>query len=144
VSFEPGAKLSRIGDRAFAGCPLRGFTIPGQLEILELEPSDMFMALDILTFDIPSRIRRLCLPYVCVDRLCIPDSVEFLSGSFETVRGRAPLLQFNAESRLMDIDFDPPWRMPYQFFFNLAPAYRVFVCLPEEVLRRFRFRFDGL
>jgi hypothetical protein len=34
---------------------------------------------------------------VCVDYLCMSDSVAFITGLFEAVRGRGPLLQFGRE-----------------------------------------------
>jgi hypothetical protein len=143
VAFEPGAKLTRIGEEAFTGCrSLCHFTVPGQLEILEPDPFRRATSLHELTFEIPSRIRRLCLPTLCVDHLCIPDSVEFISGLFETINGRGPLLQFGRGSRLRCIVFDPYKCGP---FFNSYPdpEQRIFVCLSEAILRRFRFRFDA-
>jgi hypothetical protein len=139
VSFEPGAKLARIDGCAFFKChSLHYFAIPGQLEILKENSFSMSRSLAQLTFEIPSRMRQLCLPNVCIDSLYIPDSVEFISGTFEKVEDRAPLLQFGRESRLEEIIFDQFCRL------NPDVPHCIFVCLPEEVLRRFRFKFEDL
>jgi hypothetical protein len=143
VSFESGAKLSRIGYRAFMECQsLRHFTIPGQLEVLESKSFYLNPPFVGLTFEIPSRMRRLCLPRLSVDCLSIPDSVEFISGLFETVGVCGPLLQFGPESRLTEIDFYTRKCGP-SYGGHSSPGQRIFVCLPGEVLRRFRIKFEG-
>jgi hypothetical protein len=141
VSFEPGANLSLIGDWAFAFChALTDFTIPGQLEILEPRSFVSAASLRRLAFEMPSRIRRLSLPGVCTDCLCIPDSVEVLWGYFET---GGTILQFGRESRLMEIAFDPYKGGPPCLMYS-TPGQRVFVRLSEGILRRFRFKLDDL
>jgi hypothetical protein len=87
-------------------------------------------------------MKRLRLPRVRVDCLAIPDSVEFLSGLFETFGGHGPLLQFGRASRLMEIKFDPRVCDPYVS--KSEWRNQIFVCLPEEVLRRFRIRLEDL
>jgi hypothetical protein len=144
VSFEPGAKLNRIGDGAFAGCvSLHYFPIPGQLEFLESEAFRLVPQFWGFTFEIPSRIRRLRLPRVCLDRLYIPDSVEFVSGIFEKRRGRAPLLEFGQESRLMGLEFDPDKCDP-SLKWNGGRRQHIFVCPSEGVLKGFRFKLECL
>jgi hypothetical protein len=144
LSFEPGAKLNRIDGGAFVECnSLHHFTIPGQLKILDPGAFRGAASLTGLGFEMPSRIKRLCLPRVCIEHLCIPDSVEFLSGMFETVGGHGPLLEFGRGSRLMEIEFADG---KCDRFYRANPDRRpqIFVRLSEEVLRQFRFKFEVL
>jgi hypothetical protein len=144
VSFEPAAKLTRISRRAFIECcSLQSFAIPDQLEILEFEKFSTATPLLQLTFEIPSRLRRLCLARVCVDDLCIPDSVEFISCWFETAGRHTPVVQFGRESRLIESEFT---RSNGDSFSrkNRGRRPQLFVRVSEEVLRRFRIRFEAL
>jgi hypothetical protein len=136
VRFERGSKLTRIDDLAFIRChSLRLFLIPGQLEILE---SLVFLeceSLSELRFEIPSKLRRLYLPMHDVFSVCIPDSVEVLSGALQKCESCTRLLQFGRESRLRTIWFDE--------IADVSPGLKpkamvIFLRFSEGILRRFR------
>jgi hypothetical protein len=81
VIFEEGSKLTRIDRRAFVDCfSLRVFVVPARLSILESGIFNCCDSLSGLIFEIPSTLRNLHLPVDDFVSLCIPDSVEVLTG----------------------------------------------------------------
>jgi hypothetical protein len=96
----------------------------------------------VISFEMPSRIRELDLPPSDFGCLAIPNSVEVLTGMIENPEGQRRLLQFGVESRLREINLievnaysGMRW---IRHWYNV-----VFICLSEEVLRRFRCKFES-
>jgi hypothetical protein len=90
----------------------------------------------------PSRIRELDLPPSDFGSLSIPNSVEVLTGVIGTPGGQRRLLQINAESRLREIDLIQV--TTYTGLQRIRTSGNdAFVCLSEEVLRRFRCKLEG-
>jgi hypothetical protein len=89
-------------------------------------------------------MRELDLPPSDFGSVSIPDSVEVVTGMIERFSGQGRLLRFGRESHLRELDLrkiEPS----YAFHgIRKTPGNNVFVCLSEEVLRRFRFKFEWL
>jgi hypothetical protein len=74
--------------------------------------------------------------------LCIPDSVEVLTGVLRKCERRNRLLHFGGESRLMKIclnssdDDNPSGRAA-------SEVAAVFICLSEGAMKRFRCHFEA-
>jgi hypothetical protein len=95
-----------------------------------------------LTFEMPTQMRELNLPPSDFGSLTIPDSVEIVHGMIGRQGGQHRLLRFGRESQLSEIELTTvklPIILPEHSGGN-----EVFVCLSEEVLRRFRFKFEAL
>jgi hypothetical protein len=152
VAFEQGSKLTRIDREAFLDChSLRSFTVPAQLEILQ---SDVFTrsnsvsisphrnSLSQLIFEVPSRLTQLHLPMDDFVSLCIPDSIEVLTGLLRTSRRHDSVLQFDRESQLIRISLS---RIDNHFRWrggHVADV-TVFVRLSEGTMRRLRSDFEA-
>jgi hypothetical protein len=95
-----------------------------------------------LKFEMPSRIRELDLPPGDFGSLSIPDSVEVIAGVIERLPGRHRLLSFGRESHLKQINLTKLTPFVIARDMRRSPGNHVFVALSEEVLRRFRFKFE--
>jgi hypothetical protein len=96
--FESDSHFTGIGRQAFENCSaLATFCIPAQVEqisegsfnycasLVELT----FESLAQLIFDLPSRLRQFDVPPSDFGSLCIPDSVEILSGHVRLAEGQS-------------------------------------------------------
>jgi hypothetical protein len=142
LSFEEGSKLTRICSTALKTCySLRLIRVPVHLEVLDLSVFAGCKYLSQLIFEHPSQLRQLDLPPSNFGSLCIPDSVETITGLIGKVRGQGRLLQFSHQSRLMTIHLSHivprarPLRRPQTID-------AVFLSLSEELLRKFRCQFE--
>jgi hypothetical protein len=142
VSFEPDSKLTRIEEKAFAGChSLRSFVIPSQLEIMARDVFRDCTSLCELIFEIPSRLKQLELAPSEFGCLSIPDSVEVVCAPIGKRQGQNRLLQFGPGSCLMKIALISLC----DFYGRITPREAdSFVHLSENVLRRFRCKFEDL
>jgi hypothetical protein len=142
VTFEPGSKLTRIEEEAFAKCySLRSLVIPAQLETMARGVFCGCTSLCDLIFDIPSHLKQVDLPPSDFGCLCIPDCVEIVFGDIGKRDGRCRLLHFGRESWLMKIELkhqEDLWALNV----NIDTRNLTFVDLPEDVLRRFRAKFE--
>jgi hypothetical protein len=144
VTFEPGSKLIEICDGAFSFCSsLHSIVFPARVEIVMFGAMESCNSLTQLTFEMTSQMIELDLPPVDFCSLTIPDSVEIVHGMVEGLAGQRRLLEFGRESQLSEIDL-----ITVKFPFDQRPinqrGNQVFICLSDEVLRRFRFRFEAL
>jgi hypothetical protein len=145
VTFETDSKLSRIGPAAFDECcSLRSFAIPASVEILEATAFRKCVSLSQLTFEIPSRLQKLSLPPSRFGSIYIPDSCEVVTGSVEAFSDQSRIIRFGRESRLRELALH---ELRSNLFFRANPALeqqRLFVCLSDTVLSRFRSKFEAL
>jgi hypothetical protein len=120
---------------------LPSLVIPAQLEIMACGVFRGCTSLRNLIFDLPSRLKQLDLPPSEFGSLCIADCVEVVFGGIGKQNNRLRLLQFGRESRLTTIELNHPGD-----FLCMDPGSKSdsFVRLPEEILRRFRCKFEGL
>jgi hypothetical protein len=137
--------LIEICDEALVQCSsLRSIAFPARVELVRFGALERCRSLCELTFEIPSAVKELDLPPSGFDSLSIPDSVEVVRGMIERLGGQNRLLRFGRESRLVELD------LIQVKTFSGTPGVRkgagqdAFVCLSEEVLRRFRFQCEGL
>jgi hypothetical protein len=140
--FEPDSKLIQIYGGAFSECSaLRQIIIPRQLDIM---PSCLFRdctLLSQLAFEAPSELKQLDLPPSEFGVLCIPDSVEIITGLVRRSKEQRRGLRFGPESHIRGIHFGeslPGCDRRYR----QAETYTVFAYLSEESLRRFRCKFE--
>jgi hypothetical protein len=173
VIFEHGSRLARIGKRTFQGClSLESICIPAQIELLPIkcfagcrslaaltfereskltqiadEAFDCCDALRHLVFGTPSKLKQLDIPPSDFGVLCIPDSVEVITGYVGEFDFRNRVLQFGRESRLIKIYLIRYVHVPRLRNSRKASAklsqYATFLHLSEEILRRFRCRLEA-
>jgi hypothetical protein len=142
MSFERGSKLSRIGPFAFFGCSsIRSFCIPAQLEVMEWTVLSSCQSLTELTFEIPSRLKTLALPPSEFGCLCIPDSVEVISGSLRRSGARSCLLQFSDKSQLKIVRLGL-FSRELGTVNDTQNGIGIFICLSEGQLRQFRSKCE--
>jgi hypothetical protein len=142
VSFEPGSKLTRIADYAFNDCSsIWSFEIPSQVEILTSNVFRNCSPSVLLSFELPSHLRQLELPKDRDSSLCIPDSVEILTGVIPCSEISCGHLQFGRESRLVEIELERPTGK-YDCSRDGKCRYRTFVSLSEATLRRFQLKLE--
>jgi hypothetical protein len=124
-------------------CSLCSVEIPSQVEILTSNVFRNCWSLARLTFELPSHLRQFEFPETHDLLLCIPDSVETLSGLIPCGDCCHRLIQFGPESRLVQMKLKRP---TFRFFRHPIPEweYGLFVSLPETVLRRFRLKLEDL
>jgi hypothetical protein len=141
--FEERSELTRICSTAFDLCYfLRLIRIPAQLEVIDLAAFAECRSLSQLIFERPSRVMELDLPPREFGSLCIPDSVEILTGLIGSSTEQNRILQFSGQSRLREIHLNLiVCRIKSVHHFQTANT--VFVSLPEELLRRFRAEFES-
>jgi hypothetical protein len=139
LTFERGSKLIELCSGAFSGCfSIRSIIFPSRLEIMGFGSLDECRSLSGLTFEIPSRMRELDLPPSDFGSLCIPDSVEFVTGMIDRLGGQRRLIRFGGESHLSEIDMRKMEPVSGGIGIRRVPGNTVFLCLSEKVLRRFR------
>jgi hypothetical protein len=90
-----------------------------------------------------SHLKRLELAPSAFGSLCIPDSVEVVSGGIGKRRDQYRLLQFGRESSLREIDFKELRDFSHMHQ-NGGSGNNAFVRLSEDVLRSFRGKFECL
>jgi hypothetical protein len=141
--FAPGFKLGRIVERAFDDChALRRLVIPALLQIMDFCALFGCESLRELIFETPSNLKQLDLPPSDFGTLWIPDSVEVVRGSIGSQADRSRVLQIGRESRLREIDLATFESLSFISIVG-EPGNQVFVCLSEEVMRRFRYKFES-
>jgi hypothetical protein len=140
-AFEAGSRIMKIEPGAFAEClSLMAIEVPGMLEAIEQGAFRDCKSLVDVRFHTPARIRQLDLPPSMFGSLCIPDSVEMVSGLIGKQGGQSRIVSFGAKSRLRVLRFNQCtliWvNTPRDTAGNL------FVRLPESILKRFRRKFE--
>jgi hypothetical protein len=141
--FESGSKLFRIHERAFENCQsLRRLVIPAQLQIMDFGALLGCEPLRELIFETPSNLKQLDLPGSDFGCLCIPDSVESVCGNIRNLADQNRVLEFGRASNLNEINLKLCQRS--QFSWIDVPGNKVFVRLSEEVMRKFRSKFEEL
>jgi hypothetical protein len=144
VSFELGSNLAQIEDYAFNDCRfLSCVEIPSQVDTLTSDAFCCCWSLSRLTFEMPSRLRQFELPQHRNRILCIPDSVQTVTGLIPCKHRSLRLIQFGQESRLTEIALERP---DLNYISGLDPEARcrLFGSLSEPIVRRFRLRLAGL
>jgi hypothetical protein len=141
LRFEAGSKLTRI-TQAFVYCQsLRLIVIPSHLAILGYHQFRFCESLTELVFEHPCHLRQLDIPPSNFGSLVIPDCVEVVTGAIEQFDCQRRSLVFGRESRLMDIQVGPcPFPRGSRSFVNTSGS--IFICVAENVLRRFRCQFE--
>jgi hypothetical protein len=117
-------------------------TIPSQLEILKpcLFYDCKTWSLTQLNFEVPSRLKQLDLPWTEFGSLCIPDSVEIVTGIIGMLQVRNRVLRFGRESRLSEIHL----RSDLTQCVVRDAGETAFFNLSEGTLRRLRCKFESL
>jgi hypothetical protein len=140
--FEPGSELVRIDRQAFQNChSLRSLVVPSRLPSIQSGTLSSCKSLCELVFEAPSCLKWLDLPRSGFSCLCIPDSVVTVYGNIASLDGQRRVLQFGRDSRLRLIDLNE--------FISFSPSWvrelgnQIFIRLSEEILRRFRRRFEA-
>jgi hypothetical protein len=138
LSFESGSKMSAIGYGSFAECrSLLAFCIPAQLEVM---PPNLFRdceSLTELTFELPSHLKRLELPPSEFGSLCIPNSVEIITGFIRQSGARSCVLQFGEKSQLKEIELSR-LRLHWGSVNGPDVGIGIFICYSEMQLRALR------
>jgi hypothetical protein len=139
ISFEADSKLLRIEYRAFQSCiSLRSIAIPSLLAIIIQGAFNGCIRLSLFRFDNPSQLKQLSLHGSQFGTLVIPDCVEVIHGSIGGDMGRIRHLKLSRESCLKEIELN---EMDEMLVFWKGPD--AFVDLPEELLLRFRCKFEA-
>jgi hypothetical protein len=145
VSFALGSKLIEICEWVFVCCSsLRSIVFPSRLEIVRFCSLADCRSLSELRFELPSGMRELDLPPSDFGLLSIQDSVDVITGMIKRLTGQRRLLRFGRESHLRELDLRKVKSWCDIEEIQECPGNDVFVCHSEEVLRRFRFKFEGL
>jgi hypothetical protein len=120
---------------------LRLFAVPARLEMI---PPTLFRGCQSLTqlvFEEPSRLRSLAVPPSDFGVMRIPDSVENVVSLIPRIGRQSRLIQFGRESSVDVINLN--WGVHLLRESDRPdPGNDIFVSLSEEVLRRFRCRFE--
>jgi hypothetical protein len=142
--FEADSQLFRIDHGAFNQCQsLCLLAIPARLEIMEFGAVRSCPSLTELRFDTPSRLKHLDLPGSDFGLLSIPDCVEVVCGTIGVSDHQSRALQFGRDSSLTELNLRDVTH--HSILWTLAePGNNVFVRLPEELLRKFRCKFERL
>jgi hypothetical protein len=145
VTFEPGSKLVEICNEAFSHCfSLCSILFPGRVEFVRFGALEGCASLEELAFETLSLVKQLDLPPSDFGSLYIPDSVEVVTGITEELEGQRRRLRFGRESHLRELDMRKTKPICVMGRIRTCSGNDVFVCLSEEILRRFRFKFEGV
>jgi hypothetical protein len=144
VTFEPGSTLVQICDAAYSLCScLRSIVFQSHVEIVTFAALEDCNSLTQLAFEMPTQMRELDLPPSDFCSLMIPNSVEVVTGMIERLAGQCRLLQFSEESQLSEIDLLTV-KLSSSIPQTDSRGNKGLVRLSEEVLRRFRSKFEAL
>jgi hypothetical protein len=95
---------------------------------------------------VPSHLKQLDIPPSDFGVLCIPDSVEVVTGSVEAFGVHDRVLKFGRKSRLIEIKLIRCAFVRRYSIWESAKAsqYAIFVHLSEEILGVFRGRLEEI